>query len=470
MVASVSEPTPAIAVVGGGISGLAAAHALDRSGCRVVLFEASPRLGGVVKSGQVEDVVVEEGPDAFVSGDGVFGLCEAVGLGDDLVSPAVFGGLIWTGRGLKALPSGVVLGLPAAPWAAVRAGLLSPLGGLRACADLILPGPLQGPDVQVGRLIRHRFGGEVLERLVDPLLAGRRAGDPYGMSLAAAEPQIDALARNHRSIILGLRGARRAGAAGGPPTFLAPAGGMERLVGCIERAFDGVEVRRGAKVESVRRSEDGTYVVRTPETEPQGFEGVVVALPAHAAATSIAGLSSDATGWLMEIEYASTAVVTFVYPPGSGAPPGGGSGFLVPSYRGKVTAACTWYSAKWPAATPRDGALVLRAFVGRAGREPALSWDDDRLAAAIDMELRNALTLDGAPRSCKVTRWERSLPQYAAGHTALVERIESALSREHPGVALCGAGYKGSGIPDCIRSAEEAASKVLQAVTSRALL
>jgi len=448
-----------VAVIGGGISGLAAAHWLDRSGCRVKLYEASTRLGGVVKTAFLEDVVVEEGPDALLSRADIIELCHSLGLGGDLVAPAVFGGHIWTRRGLRALPRGIVLGLPASPVAAVRSGLLSPWAGMRAGLEVMTPRRLAGPDVSVGKLVAERFGAGVAEGLVDPLLAGRRAGMPEDISLAAAEPAIDALARTNRSLILGLRRAVRRGEAGAPPGFLAPAGGMERLVDALRGAMRAVEIRTGTPVTSITQGTGATYAVSTTGNAPVSVDGVVIALPTHAAAPLIGPLSTAAARELAAIGYASTAVVSFVYPPGAGAPPVGGSGFLVPSARGKITAACTWYSAKWPAATPRDGALVLRAFVGRAGHEPALEWDDDRLAAAIDMELRSAMTLTRSPRTWKVSRWDRSLPEYTVGHKALVARLEKALAA-HATVALCGAGYRGSGIPDCIAGAEKAAAAV----------
>lgn len=458
---------PTVGVVGGGITGLTAAWTLAEAGVDVVVLEARKRLGGVIRTDLVEDVPVEAGPDAFLAGDEVLALCASVGLKDDLISPAVFGAYIWSRGGLRRLPPGVVLGLPARPLQAARAGLLSPLGAVRAGAEVFLPGPLDGPDVAVGALIRRRFGREVLERLVDPLLAGRRAGHPDDMSLRAAEPRVDTLARSHRSLLVGLGRERRSGRLpAGPPPFLAPSGGMERLVdalagglrarlgpGCIRTGSPvaGVSARGGG----MRLELDGGGAVHV--------DGVVVCVPAPHAARLVRGLSGDAGRELDGIPFASTAVVTFVYPPGSFELPSNGSGFLVPGSEGRTMAACTWYSVKWPASSPADGGIVVRAFVGRAGIDPALRLDDEALAALLQSELADALRPRTDPRRACVTRWEGSLPQYRVGHEERVARIEDALSG-HPRLALAGAAYRGSGIPDCVSGARAAARRMLRAL------
>jgi protoporphyrinogen/coproporphyrinogen III oxidase len=170
---------------------------------------------------------------------------------------------------------------------------------------------------------------------------------------------------------------------------------------------------------------------------------------------------------LLSIEYASVALVNLSYPPVEWSPPPGSSGLLVPSAEGRTIAGCTWTSVKWPLLAPPDGGMLVRAFVGRAGRDPALDLDDAELVRRVTADLREMARLEAEPRAWKVTRWDRAIPQYAVGHGERIERIESALA-DHPGIALAGAGYRGSGLPDCIRQAEEAAQRLSRALSSRA--
>jgi len=456
-----------VAVVGGGITGLAAGWALAQAGTEVIVLEGRSRLGGVIRTDRLDGVPVEAGPDAFLAGDAMAALCSSVGLEQDLISPDVFGAYIWSEGRLRRLPPGVVLGLPAWPTQALRAGLLSPIGTLRAAAEILVPGPLRGGDVSVGALVRRRFGHEVLERLVDPLMAGRRAGHTDDMSLQAADAKVDGLARSHRSILVGIRRARRSGElSGGPPPFLAPQGGMERLVDALARSLRSRLgprcIQTDAQVTRVSSRSEG-FTLDLQASGPLETDGVVVCLPAPQAAAVLRSLSGAASGELEGIPFASTAVATFFYPPGSCALPPHGSGFLVPSSEGRALAACTWYSVKWSGSAPADGAVVLRAFVGRAGTDPALSLDDDGLAALLVRDLGDALRPAAPPRLAQVTRWEASLPQYRVGHTERVARIERALER-HPRLALAGAAYRGSGMPDCVAGAGAAAHRVLDAL------
>ena len=454
------EEHSAYAVVGGGIAGLAAAHELSRRGAPVVLFEASERLGGKIRTTELEGVRVEEGPDSFVARDRAAAeLCEELGLGDELVEPAEFGAYVWLGDRLRRIPPGFVLGLPASPLGLVRSRILSPQGSLRALGDLVIPGRLRGPDVSVGSFVTRRFGAEVLERLVDPILAGTRAGRVTDISLAAAAPQIDAVARSHRSVLLGL--ARNQGSTDGTvPPFLGLRSGMQSFVERLERHLTGaVEIHTGTAVEAIA-SDMGGYRIQHAAGETS-VRGVVIATPAFAAAGIIAGLSPEAAAELHGIRYSSVAIANLVYPPGAGRLPRHGSGILVPSSQGRTLAGCTWTSRKWPHLAPPDGGLSIRCFVGRGDHEAALDLDDANLVQVVHGELAAALGLTESPRAWRVTRWERAIPQYAVGHRERMEVIETALLG-WPAVALAGAAYRGSGITDCIVQGRDAAGRVLE--------
>jgi oxygen-dependent protoporphyrinogen oxidase len=311
----------------------------------------------------------------------------------------------------------------------------------------------------VGAFVRRRFGRATLAELVDPLLAGTRAGDADDMSLAAALPQIDSLARRHRSVIRGLRDARRRGALEpGPPPFLTVRGGLGRLVDHLVRDLRGrAELRSATPVVRVNAGDAG-FVIHLAGGGRRPASGVVLAVPAHRASGLLQDTSPAAAAALAAIAHASVAAATLVYPPGTFDPPAGTSGMLVAGSGGRTLSACSWFSTKWPHAAP-GGETVIRGFVGRSGRHPALDLDDERLTARLATDLRDALGIAAPPRRASVTRWENGLPQYAVGHLERVGRIEAGLAH-WPRLALAGASYRGSGLVDCIRQGRAAADRV----------
>ncbi len=456
--------TRRVVVVGGGITGLAVAHRLKER-AEVVVLESTERAGGKFGTIDLDGITFESGPDSFVAREPFVPLLAAeVGLGDQLVPPAIFGAQIWAGGKLKRVPGDFVFGMPGSPMAALRSGMLTPIGVLRAGADLALPGPLTGPDVSVGEFVRRRFGNEVLEKLVDPLLAGTRAGRAHEISLAAAVPQIDALARSNRSLVLGLTRARRSGsAAAGPPPFLAPRGGMRSLIEALENDLTGtVQLRTRATVTRIERT--GSRLSVRLDDQMLECDDVVLAVPAYAAAALLRDLNPQASGELARIPYATAATAALVFPPSSIEIPSGVSGMLVPSSEHRTLAAATWFSTKWPLLAPADGRIVVKAFAGRAAGDAETKLDDERLVAALLEDLAAAVPVEAAPLATHLTRWERALPQYEVGHVERVDRAEAAL-RATPGIVLAGAAYRGSGISECVRSAELAAQLVLRSTS-----
>ncbi len=467
-----SEPHT-IVVVGGGISGLTAARSLLRRAggrARIVLVEAEERLGGKIETEPLEGLPVEAGPDSFLTRvPSARILCEELGLGAKLVAPAVDGSFVWSRGRLRRLPPGLVLGFPSSPWATARSGILSPAGLARAAADLFLTRERLDADVSVGALVRRRFGREVLDRLVDPLLGGIHAGRADQLSLRATAPPIEATARAHRSLILGFRSWRKQQRAEDMaqrehgPAFLTVEGGLEQIVEAIQRDLALARVLLGRPVRRLEAGLDGEFRLDVGG-EAVWAHGVVLAVPAFAAGYLLREIAPLASVGLAAIPYASTAIVALVYPPEAGELPVGGSGFLVPAVEGRLIKGCTWVSAKWPHLTPADTGMVVRCSVGRAGDEKALELDDKSLVAEVARELDEMAGLRVPPRTWRVSRWERALPQYTVGHLDRLEHVESLLP---PGIALAGAAYRGAGIPDCIRQGEEAAARVLEAVLAR---
>lgn len=450
---------PRVAIIGGGITGLVAALRLSQQKAEVVLVEAGDRLGGKIQTRRLAGATIELGADAFLPRDErPLQLCREVGLEHELTEPADFGAWIFHGERLHRMPAGTLLGAPTSLAPVATTSLLSWRGKARAALDLAGTGPLRGPDVSVASLIRSRLGAEVLERMVDPLLAGTRAGDVSEMSLAAAIPPIDQAARAHGSLI---RGLRQATSTGSRPSFHAPRDGMSRLVEGLEAKLQTVEILKRRRVQQVAR--DGSGFRLEVDGGPVQADAVLITAPSYAAADLVRDIAPDAAQELVAIPHASAAVVNLSFGPDQVALPPGGSGVLVPSSERMTLSGCTWFSKKWPAHAAPNGAITVRCFVGRSNRDPALELDDDDLVGVVATELARVIEVSAEPIDHHVHRWERGLPQYKVGHLERVGRIETLLAGTGP-LAVAGASYRGSGIPDCIAQAETASASLLERV------
>lgn len=442
-------------MVGGGISGLVAAYRLSQArGISVTLFEAAEELGGKIATVPLDDTRVELGADSFLPrDDGPLQLCRDLGVDAELVEPSGFGGLVWFRGKLTPLPSGTVLGFPASLRSLREADILTVKGKLRAAAERFQRRHLRGGDVSVGEFTRKRFGSELLERVVDPLLAGTRAGDVEEMSLAAAIPPVDAAARSHRSVIEGL--SSRSATSNFTPRFFAPREGMQQLVAALESSITG-EIRRSTPVEAMVHEGDGLSILT--EEGSVGCDGVILATPAHHASAVVSKISPQAAWHLDQIAHVSCAVVNLLFPPGAVTLPPSGSGVLIPSSEAMTISGCTWFSRKWPALASPTGAITIRCFVGRGARDPALDLDDRDLTGVVLNELSTTVSVTSGPLASLVARWNRALPAYRVGHLERVDRIETLLATEP--IEIAGASYRGTGIPDCIAQAERAATRL----------
>ena len=454
----------AVAVVGGGVAGLAAALDLAAAGTDVALFEAGDRLGGKVRTGSLAGVAMDLGPDSFLARrPEAVRLCTELGLATDLVSPAATGAGVWSRGRVRMLPPGQVLGVPTDALALARSGIVSPVAAARAALEPAWPGrPLaEDEDVAVGTLVGRRFGRAVAERLVDPLLGGINAGNTDSLSVDAAAPQLAAAARRSRSLVRGLRG----GPAAAPgPVFLTHPGGLSVLVDALAARLGshGVAVSRSCPVEALEHRPGGGYRLATPGGSLE-VDGVVLAVPAPAAARLLAGLAPAAAPTLDGVRAASVVLVGLAYRPGDAPVDPVGSGFLVPRPEGRLMTACSWASAKW-AHLGADGVVRLRVSAGRVDDPRAMAMDDDDVVERLRVELAAAVGVEADPVDVVVARWPDGFPQYAPGHLSRIAAVHAELDRSAPGVALAGAGLGGVGIPACIGSGRAAAARVLSAL------
>ncbi|MGH9245692.1 MAG: protoporphyrinogen oxidase [Acidimicrobiales bacterium] len=475
-----------IAVVGGGITGLAAANELanlrpsarhsevrDASSLEIVVIEGSERLGGRILTTPVAGRMVDAGADAFLARHpaGVE-LCRQLGVDDRLVSPAARSAYVYVDGALRPLPIETLLGVPTDLDAVARSGLLSPAGVQRAAADLDgrAVALTDGADVSVGELVRARLGDEVLERLVDPLVGGISVGDSDRLSVRATTPQL-AEAAAEPSLIEGARALRQAAATEpGAPVFFGFPDGMGELVNAVGAALTaaGVVTRVGTPVETITPSANGGWHLGLGD-EAIDTDAVVLAVPSFVAAGLVTEAAPDAAAALAAIEYASVVLVTLAVPAHAIGRPLDGSGFLVPRSERLLMTACSWASSKWRHLAPRrpDEPVLLRVSAGRAGDRRALELDADNLVATVLDELARTMSLSGAPLEVRVTPWPQSFPQYAVGHLDRVAAIETELADRAPGLAVAGAAYRGLGIPACIDQGRRAARSALDALAAR---
>lgn len=439
-----------VLVIGGGISGLAAAWAL-RDVASVTVLESSDRLGGKLRSGSLAGVAVDEGAEMVLARrpEGL-DLIRAVGLGDDLVHPRTTAAQVLVDGELHPLPGGTLLGVPTDP--AALMGMLDTADLARIEAEPLGEYEPVVDDLAVGSLVRARLGDAVVDRLVDPLLGGVYAGRADHLSLQATVPGLAAELARDGSLVRAARRAVEAARGGDGPVFASLRGGLGRLPLAVAEA-SGASVLTGTTAREIERTGTGWRVITGPTTSPVAFEAdaVVVAVPAPAAARLLAAHAG--TEELASVQLASTALVTWAF--AQCALPAA-SGVLVPSQEGRFVKAVTWSSRKWE---HLDGAVTLvRSSVGRAGDVADLQRSDEELAALALEDVRSLGGPIGEPLEWRVTRWGGGLPQYAPGHLSLVSRLRAGLPS---GLAVCGAVYDGVGVPACIASGYAAAEQIL---------
>ncbi|WP_307861588.1 protoporphyrinogen oxidase [Nocardioides xinjiangensis] len=442
-------------VVGGGIAGSVAARDLAAAGRDVLLLEASPQVGGKLRTAEVAGLSVDVGAEAMLARRPE-GVALAEELGAAVVHPTGAASAVWSRGALRDLPRSV-MGVPLDLDQLARSGVLSPEGLARASteSDSAVDG-----DVSVGDLVAARLGDELVDRLVEPLLGGVYAGHARRLSAAAAVPQLLAMARRGRL----LDQAAALPAATGP-VFAGLPGGMGRLPALVRDA-GGFEVRTSATVRALGRTPGGWALTVGPTTraETVGARSVVLATPAAATSRLLADVAPAAAAELAGVEAASVAVVTLAFR-AADVPDAlfERSGFLVPPVEQRAIKASTFSFAKWGWVRDLDPDVVLlRTSLGRHGEEVTLQASDEELVRASLADLAALAGITARPVDTHVQRWGGALPQYVVGHAERVARIRAALA-DQPGLGVCGATYDGVGVPAVIGSARRAVASLTQA-------
>ncbi|MFI7280905.1 protoporphyrinogen oxidase [Micromonospora chersina] len=458
-----------VAIVGGGITGLAAAVRLrDRApaGTEITVYEQSGRLGGKLRTGELAGGPVEFGAESFLMRDPAGGESAAVtlirrlGLAASIVHPTVGQAALLVDGGLRPVPGGTLVGVPG------DLDRVAAVAQPAAAADRDGGAPLLPPDadVSVGALVRDRLGDEVVDRLVDPMLGGVYAGRADDLSLVTTMPALARAARVEHTLVGAVRAAQAAAPrAPGAPVFGTLAGGLSTLVEAAARE-SGATIRRDAAVRELHPTPTGWRLTVGPTRDPQFVEAdaVLLAVPARPAARLLAGPAPEVATAVGGLDYASVALVTMALPEPELPEL---SGFLVPATEGLLIKASTFFTTKWGHLRRPDGLALVRASVGRYGDETSLQLTDDDMVATVHRELSKVLgTPLPTPVARHVQRWGGALPQYTPGHLGRVAAARTALRAAHPTLALAGAGYDGVGIPVCVRSGETAAEEIITAL------
>ena len=460
-----------IAIIGGGISGLSAAHSLEqyrRDGVEVeyVLYEASSRLGGVLRTEVIDGCVVEAGPDSFVTEKPwAADLCRLIGLGDQLIgsNDADRKTYILTRGRLVVMPDGLMFMVPTKILPTGLSPLFSWKTKLRMGRELFHPPRAVDRDESVAEFVQRHYGAEMVDRLADPLLSGIYGGDAANLSVRAVLPRFAEMERTHGSLGRAMLAARRKMSAApprpAPPLFTSLKQGMQHLAETLAVKLTPSSLLTNAPVQAIQR-EGGAWVVSAGFQSDQ-FDGVILALPGGAAASVLRIVSPELTAELSAIQYSSSITVGLGYDREvrQSLPPG--FGFLVPRSEGKRLLAATFVHNKFPHRAPPDRAL-LRCFFAGANAENVWPLSDEQIVGVVRNELQQILGLRAEPLFARVYKWQRAMAQYGVGHLDRLDRIER-LRLQLPGLALAGNAYRGIGVPDCVRSGREAAKQLVEA-------
>ncbi|MDA8196773.1 MAG: protoporphyrinogen oxidase [Actinomycetota bacterium] len=456
-----------VAIIGGGLAGVATAAYLVEGGVspsEIAIFERDARLGGKVETAFFGDRPVDLGPDAFLTRtQDAIGFAEMVGIGDRLIRPSVFSASIYAKGRLHKVPSGIMLGVPVNfKEFFSSASMISLAGKLRAAADFVLPKSQLGEDYTVSELVGKRFGREVEEMLVEPMLGGINAGSTKDLGIEAVAPMIKNAYKKSpgRSLTKNLVSASPKSSTATPAQvpFGSFSNGLSELIDATIKYVDGISIYEGVTVAEVTEDPNGVRVQTTDGTT-YNFDKVVLASPAFSAHQILQNISSEARRGLSSIDFASVGVVLLRYRKDSIRAQMNGSGVLVPMSNNFLMTATTYASRKWGHISS-DEYEIFKVSVGRFRDTRFLQMNDEQIVEKVSREIEEILKIDSSPDLTLLKRWDKALPQFRPYHREMVASIRGAVEANQR-VALAGASYDGVGIPSCIASARSAAQRLL---------
>jgi oxygen-dependent protoporphyrinogen oxidase len=441
-----------LVIVGGGMSGLAAAYELARDRVPFVLLEAAHTPGGVVRTERIDGFVIDAGPDALLTQKpAAIDLCRELGIGHRLRPQSQRGTYLVRGGGLRALPEASVFGIPTdwTPFVTTRAFSLR--GKLRMAAEYVLPGRPATGDESIAAFMGRRFGREAVEYLADPLLAGIHGGDAARLSMLALFPRFLEMERQHGSLIRGFRAGARQRPGPPPAPFVAPLGGLEEMVDALVATLPAACVRTGVRVEAVESIGGCGYRLHLSGGDTMIADSVILATPPRITAPIVRELDPALAAACARIPSVSVVTAALAYQRRAVRHPLRGTGVVVPRSEGMAISALTWVSSKWEGRAP-EGHVLFRAYLGGARDPGAIDRSSDTIVTRAHRDIARLLGVTGDPVLARVYRWPNANAQQEVGHVALMAQIEDRLAA-HGGLFISAAGFRGSGIADCVAAA-----------------
>ena len=472
----VSQQTKQVVIVGGGISGLAAAYYFMNKledadvPVKIMVIEKNSRWGGKILTERIDwdngTFVIEGGPDTFLATKPwAVELCRDLGIADRLLgtNPNQHATYVLHQGALLPLPDGLAMMIPADIPSILQSRLLTWRDKLRMGMDFILPPKTGNEDESLGAFIRRRLGNAAYENLIEPLLSGIYAGDGDQLSLAATFPYLRNLEIKYGSLARGAREMRRSSPGKDKPkqssrsAFLTPRTGLLEIITALIANLEkrGVELRLQTNVVKIDRYHNG-FELNLSNGKNIYTDYLILATPAYQTGELLRTIEPALAQSLSRIPYVSTATVSLAYPKDSLPHPLNGYGYVIPKKEHRQALACTWTSTKFPHRAP-EGYRLLRVFIGRAGQE--FTRDEAELLALAKQEISQTLGINQAPIVERVFIWHHAMPQYNLGHREIITQVERVL-KDIPNLALAGNAYYGIGIPDCIHSAILAVDKI----------
>ncbi|MEN1970240.1 protoporphyrinogen oxidase [Lentibacillus sp. N15] len=456
-----------IVIIGGGITGLTAAYYLQKEiqanqlPYEVKLIEASHRLGGKVKTYKRDGFIIEQGPDSFLERKTpAVKLVENLGIQDQLVRNGTGQSYILIDNTLHKMPKGSFMGIPVRKRPFLFSGIASWKGKARAGLDLALPRGKAQTDQSLGAFLRHRFGNELVENLMEPLLSGIYAGDIDEMSLMATFPHFYQLEQEHGSLMKGLEETMPK-----PPKkkktkkgmFLSFANGLQTLIDALQKQLGDI-VQLNTKVDHIERKDHG-YHVLLDNGDVDKADAIIMATPHYTVPRMLSQYDFFKT--FNDMPATSVANVALAFDQSAIKKDIDGTGFVVSRNSDFRITACTWTHKKWPTTTP-NGNVLLRCYVGRPSDQAVVDMSDEEIVAIVLKDLNKTMNITQKPIFSVVSRWKNAMPQYSVGHKERVAQVRGEAAKQLPGVFLTGSSYEGIGLPDCIEQGEQAVSDVLR--------
>jgi oxygen-dependent protoporphyrinogen oxidase len=460
-----------IVIVGGGIAGLSAAYYATKNipETQIILIESSNRWGGKITTDRVPfdhgQFIIEGGPDTFLATKPyATALCKELGLGERLhgTNPHKKNTYVLNKGRLLPLPDGLAMMIPTNIQAILKSGLVSWFGKARMGLDFLQPAKAVYGDESLGTFVTRRLGREAYENLIEPLMSGIYAGDGDQLSLASTFPYLRDLELKYGSLARGALQMRAKSngksVQGSRSAFLTPTTGLAEIVEALvgDLLANAVSLRLNTPVLAINRSTSNHWKIILTDGESLQADAIILATPAYISGRLLASVDPELASTLESIEYASTATISLAYRQSDLPRDLDGYGYIIPRREGRKALACTWTSTKFPHRAP-DGYALIRVFVGRAGQD--IPWNEKDLLSLAKEELNLTLGITTEPLLHRIFMWDKAMPQYNLGHPEKLKQIDSALEK-YPGLALAGNGYRGIGIPDCIRSGELAVDRV----------